>query len=116
MIKTTDEAGNTKHQCVKCPVCGSKKKHYEEASKRAIKMGLAKSDYLTCLLFNNQIMVDPAMETSVKEGDTIPTMLSAIDICYDCGCVYAPMVIAGKGKKAFASSPTKIILPPGVRR
>lgn len=109
MEKTSDGAGTTKYRYTKCPACGSKKRHYEEACEKAIKMGVADKGYLVPFLYDNRPIKDPGKEASIKVGDEVPTITAAVEICKDCGCVYAPMVITGKAKKTLA--PSNLIVP-----
>ena len=109
MEKTTDGEGTTQYRYPKCPACGSKKRHYEEASEKAIKMGVADKGFLVPMIYDNKTIMDPTKQASIKVGDEAPTMTAALEICKDCGCVYAPMVITGKAKKTLL--PTKLVLP-----
>ena len=103
MKKETDGKGNTFYKYVKCPACGSKKRHYEEGSKKAIEMGVAKPGTLMPYQYDNQIMGDPALVASAPIGTEIPSITTALEVCKDCGCVYAPMVITSKVKKQLAT-------------
>ena len=111
MIKETDDQGSNKYKYVKCPACGSKKRHFEGLSETAIKMRSAKPGYLIAFMLENRLIGDPEIIRSLPLGTEIPSVISAIDICMDCGCVYAPMVITGKAKVTSAVKPSKLILP-----
>ena len=106
--KITDSAGNTQYQYVQCPVCKSKKRHFEFASERAIKMGVAEPGSLIPFIYENKTLVDPQKFVSALVGSEAPTIIAAAEICMDCGCVYAPMVIHGKAKKEVKP---KIVVP-----
>ena len=103
MIKTSDDAGNVKYTYVKCPGCGSKKKHFEDISNKAIKMGVAKTGYLTALGYETQHVGMPSLIAIAPLGSEIPTITYALEICKACGMVYSPMVITGKAKKALTT-------------
>ena len=103
MIKETDEDGNTKYTYVKCPACKSKKRHYEDASNKAVKMGVAPAGFLEAFTYNSRAIADPVKLNALKPGEEAPLMVSALEICKGCGCVYAPMVISGKVKKTLTT-------------
>lgn len=109
MIKEVDGQGNTVYRYVKCPACGSKKRHFEEMSEKAIKMDLAGKGYLEALIHQTRVVADPVKLAGQPLGAEAPSITFALDICKDCGMVYAPMVITGKAKKTL--TPPKLILP-----
>lgn len=112
MIKETDNEGTTKYTYVKCPACGSKKRHYEHASEKAIKMGIAEAGFLMPYMHDNRAVVDPRKDRFLPTGTEAPTVISATEICMECGCVYAPMVIQAKGKKIMVDKQGKNISKP----
>jgi len=111
------DTGMTKYTYAKCPACGSKKRHYEDACERAIKMNVAPPGYLVPFSYNERIIADPIKEAVLPLGAELPSITSALEICKQCGCVYAPMVITGKAKKSLttggeqAKERPKIYLP-----
>lgn len=109
MMKETDKEGNTKYQYGKCPACGSKKRHYEDMCEKAIKAELAQPGFLVPYNYNSRVIADKLKLDAAPLGSEVPSIASATEICKDCGCVYAPMVITGKAKKTL--TPPKIILP-----
>jgi len=111
MIKETDKDGTTKYKYVKCPACGSKKRHFERMSEEAIKIGMAKPGHLEAYDHVNRVVADPAKLAVAPIGSEAPSIVVATEICMDCGCVYAPMVIRAKAKKTIAQPTPKIIIP-----
>ncbi len=111
MEKETDKQGNTKYKYPKCPACGSENRHFEKMSEEAVKSGSAKEGFLIAYQHTNGIIADPQMEAILPLGSEIPAITVATDICVDCGCLYAPMVITGKAKKQLAQQAPKIFLP-----
>lgn len=103
MIKETDKQGNTKYQYVKCPACGSKKRHYERISAEAIKAGTVGPEFLIPFQHDSRLVVESIKEATLPVGSEVPSIMAATEICMDCGCVYAPMVIIGKAKKSITT-------------
>ncbi len=108
MEKKTDGKGTTQYRYPKCPMCKSKKRHYENISAKAVSMGTVKPGYVQTLEHRSEIIADPAILNKKPVGTQAPSIMFALDICEDCGCVYAPMVITGKAEKqAVVAPPTK---------
>ncbi len=103
MIKQHDGEGTTMYKYTGCPACKSKKRHFEERCKEAIKMGVAKPGFLVPLAYGERLVADPALEKLAPLGTEIPTITYATEICKDCGCHYSPMVITGKSKKQLTT-------------
>ena len=111
MIKETDKEGNTKYQYVKCPACGSKKRHYEKVSEKAAEADLAKPGFLVPFNYDSRVVAEKMKLDIAPIGTGAPSITTATEVCMDCGCVYAVMVITGKAEKTLAKEPPKIFLP-----
>ena len=113
MEKETDGKGTTKYKYNKCPVCGSKKRHYEAVSDKAIKTGTVEDGFLMPYQYEERVVVSPGKEKTLPAGTQAPQITSATEICVDCGCVYAAMVIVTKVEKGEPppQPKAKLILP-----
>ena len=109
MIKETDGEGTTVYKYPKCPACGSKKRHFEAISEKAIKMGTAPEGSPMPYNFDERTVVHPSKEARLELGSEAPKIQVATDICEDCGCVYATMVVTGKATKTLQTP--KLIIP-----
>lgn len=115
MIKEKAKDGSTVYKYVKCPVCGSKNRHTEKMCEKAIKAGTVAPGFIVAFIYDHKMLIDPIKEASLPVGAEIPAITIAAEVCRDCGCVYAPLVITGKAKKSVttdsASGKKKIWLP-----
>ena len=85
------------------------KRHYEDVCEKAVKAGVARHGYLVPLGYDSRPILESVAEATIPVGASVPSITSATEICMDCGCVYAPMVIISKAKKIVA--PTKLWKP-----
>ena len=101
MLKTQNKDGSTTYKYTKCPACGSKKRHFEEQSEKAIKMDVAPVGFITAFHHDVRAVADAPTFERKPIGTEFPKIMAATDICKGCGCIYSPLVIAGKDKKTI---------------
>jgi len=117
MIKQADGQGNTVYKYPKCPMCGSKKRHHEEMSNKAIKQGTVEAGFLMPFTYESRPVADDRKTRLLPMGAEVPAITTATEVCMKCGCVYASLVVHGKVKKVIVDkqgrdvSKPKIILP-----
>ena len=106
--KIVDGQGNTQYRYSKCPACGSKKRHFEEQCEKAIKMDVAPVDFIMAYEHDVRPIAEAQTFKGKPLGTEFPTIMVATDICKDCGCVYAVIVITGKDTKQTQTSTSKL--------
>jgi hypothetical protein len=92
-----------------CPVCKSKRRFFEQLASDAKLYGVALANFAMGL---NSIQ-GPCADKRVqpKPGSKVPMFQVITDICLDCGCVYAAILIS---KTAHVSIQTAKELPKGL--
>src|SRR4030042_720953 len=74
-----------------CPVCKSKNKFCAELGKEIKKRGLTTKGWAFCYESRSGITMDKAAPVPLV-GTTLPGFIIIVDICMDCGCVYASKI------------------------
>lgn len=99
MKRQVDKDGTITYKYPQCPACKSKRRHYEEVSKKGVKLGTVKPGLTMPFRFKSQIMADPTIEATLPMGAEVPIIQTAEDICMDCGCVYVALAKIQRAKK-----------------
>jgi hypothetical protein len=77
----------------KCPVCGSTKRFAESIAAEQREKGLMGDDLPAGVWEFAGPIFDPRVVTKMLVGSTVPGIQAVIDICLDCGAVYAIRLI-----------------------
>lgn len=109
MIKQQDSEGNMVYTYPHCPACRSKKRHFEKMCEKAVKAGTGKPGVDAPFQQFTRNFVDRSLEPTLPVGTEVPSIQLKTDICMDCGCVYAVIVVHTKATKTLL--PTKLVLP-----
>ena len=91
----------------KCPCCGSEERFFEEMGKELKERGLAREEWDFHLDIRQGLVVDQQKEASIPIGSEVPKFGLVTDICLECGCVYAPVLVRTNSKK-----PPPLAVPP----
>lgn len=94
-----------------CPACHYKEQFFEELSKEAIEAGsLNKRVYL---IANKQGLTNPASFKLIPIGTKFPAYDIKVDVCPNCGCIYAVRLATGEAEKRMQllDNQPRLILP-----
>lgn len=83
----------------KCPCCGSEERFFEGMGKEMKERGLAREEWNFHLDVKQGIVVDQQKEASIPIGTEVPQFGYVTNICLECGCVYAPVIVRQNSKK-----------------
>ncbi|TET43037.1 MAG: hypothetical protein E3J60_01205 [Dehalococcoidia bacterium] len=101
MIKQQDKDGNMVYTYPHCPICKSKKRHFEKMCEKAVKAGTGKPGMIATFQQGSRTFVDRSLEPTLPIGTEVPSIQLNTDICMDCGCVYAVIVVHTKATKTL---------------
>lgn len=94
-----------------CPVCKGTNLLCAEMTARAKLAGLGNDNFEFYLANYKGVVADPARMAIVPIGTEMPAINVNVDVCQDCGCIFATQITKGYGKKTLAPLPPKTILP-----
>ncbi len=86
----------------KCPCCGSEDRFLEQLGNELKARGLAREEWNMHLDVKQGVVVDQTKEAAIPIGSEVPGYGYMIDICIDCGCVYAIDLTRNDVKKTIA--------------
>jgi uncharacterized Zn finger protein len=82
-----------------CPNCGSKETMGETLTKEAQAKGHASLTWRFAPFAESRVIVDQSQDNKIPVGAEAITVQFILDICIDCGTVYAKKINIGKVKK-----------------
>jgi len=87
----------------KCPCCGSERRFVQELADEVKAKGWMNILLNFCALFINGVVKDddPAIERKIPIGSIVPAYGIGVDVCLDCGCIYAAELVRDKVKKTL---------------
>ena len=94
----------------KCPACGSEKRFVEEMAKEMKDKGWMREQLSFFALMINGVVKDenPVSESKIPIGSNVPAYGIGLDVCLDCGCIYAVKLIRDEVTKTL---PVKLSQP-----
>lgn len=91
---------NNKQQIIaeydKCPVCGSTRRFAEEVAQEQREKGLMGEGLKFGIYQMAGPILDPSKVNQMLVGTKIPTVSALVDVCLDCGCLYAVRLERGE--------------------
>jgi len=97
----------------KCPVCGSTRRFAESVAAEQKGKGLMGKDLPVGVWEFAGPLFDPRMATKMILGTKVPTVRAVIDVCLDCGAVYAVRLERGEASLTNVVARPKMGPPPG---
>lgn len=109
---------NDKQQIIaefdKCPVCGSTRRFAEEVAQEQKEKGLMGEGLKFGIYQMAGPILDPSKVNQMLVGTKIPTISALVDVCLDCGTIYAVRLERGEVPlRAVVAQPPPGQPPPG---
>ena len=100
----------------KCPNCGSSRRLAGEATAYMRSKGWVLDDYNYYTHIIKGIPTDQRVMNKIPLGSSIPAIWAGMDICLDCGTVWAVKVVSTKGQLTIGNKdkPYGSLTLPGV--
>ena len=105
------EINERKLKFTKCPACGSDQRFFETLANEAKAQNMGRPEWKMCMSLHQGVAVDPQKERKIPLGGKVPGYMVAIDLCMDCGCVYAIEASVHTVIKHLAANPVIPKLP-----
>ena len=80
----------------KCPVCGGSRRFAESVAKEQREKGLIGEGLKYGIYEMGGPILDPSKVSQMLVGTMIPTVAALIDVCLDCGTIYAVRLERGE--------------------
>lgn len=98
----------------KCPCCGSTRRFVEEMANEVKAKGWMSPFFNFCAHVIQGIVREdnPQIEAKIPIGSTIPVFVIPLEVCLDCGCLYAIKLVRAEAKKTVPLGP-QMKIPPG---
>lgn len=90
------------NQFDQCPVCGSTNRFYESLAKEVKDRGLTSPDFTAYFNVAQLVVMDRTKDKSIPIGSELPVGIAFVDICQDCGTIYAVRLQRDTVKKHLA--------------
>ena len=88
-----------------CPNCGSDQRFCEQLAKEMKERGLARLEWRYSYDVREGVVIDPTKQAQIPIGSVIPGFHIALDICMDCGALYAIELIRLDAKVSVMPPP-----------
>jgi len=88
-----------------CPNCGSDFQFFNELGKELTERKLARPEWNMRYEMRQGVVADPAKVELLPPGTPLPAFHITLDVCGDCGTVYAVALARLQGKKTLATPP-----------
>ncbi len=87
----------------KCPCCGSERRFVQElADEQKAKEWMNSLVNFYALFIQGVVKDDdPVVERKIPIGSQVPTYGIGLDVCLDCGCIYAVELVRDTAKKTL---------------
>ena len=95
-----------------CPVCQSTNRFFETLADDLKSRGLVRPNWSHCYDIKEGVIADEATIKSMPIGSELDSYGIKIDICMDCGCVYAIDLRTRKAKVEVR--PPQLLVPGGI--
>ena len=99
-----------------CPNCGSERRVAETVTNEEIEKGNLKPEHKTPFIASRALIFDPSSMKLVLGEKIVTALYGFIDICADCGTVYARHIEKGQAVVGIELMPPKGQVPPGFGR
>ena len=73
-----------------CPNCGSENRFFESLGDELKERGLARKEWSFCFDTRSGPVIDDKSISKVPYGTELPAYGIQVDVCMDCGIMYAP--------------------------
>jgi hypothetical protein len=80
----------------KCPVCGSTRRWADEVAKEQIEKGVMDKGLKYGIYQMGGPILDPRKVNQMLVGTKVPTVSALLDVCMDCGTIYAVRLERGE--------------------
>ena len=95
-----------------CPHCGSKRRFVNSIADEQRQKGLFGDDVVG-VFGTSGALLDPKKMSKMVIGTKIPAFDATLDICIDCGTVYAVRLIRSEAMLQVQMGKSKFQMPPG---
>jgi len=98
----------------KCPACGSTKRFVEELANEVKAKGWMHPELnFVAYIIRGMVKQDsPEIEAKIPIGSIVPGYGIMLDVCLDCGCIYAVKLVRDEARKTLPLGP-QMKIPPG---
>jgi len=98
----------------KCPACGSTRRWADEVAKEQIEKGVMDAGLKYGIYQVGGPILDPRRTNKMLVGSKVPVILALLDVCLDCGALYAVRLERGEVPlRAVVAQPPPGFIPPG---
>ncbi len=104
-------AEKMRKEFTKCPKCGGENFLAKAAQDEVIERGIMPKDYGFYLGLFDGIPADQKKLSTLPIGSTLPAVAAGIDVCLDCGTVFARFVEQGVATIRVTKVPPRFNLP-----
>lgn len=89
----------------KCPACGSNLGFMKKLAKRVKKKGWMDEEFHFWMQIHQGVVkqATPAMDAKIPMGSTLPAYKICLEVCQECGCVYAGRIYEGEAAKTLTA-------------
>jgi len=98
-----------------CPVCKSERGFAQMLADEAKEKGYMSKDSEFYAQVINNLVIDPKLQRIMPVGLGVITAMSAcLEVCLDCGCVYARKLVRGVAQLRMQKVPAGPLGPPRI--